>query len=189
METQYVHAFDEVETSPGLRPWDGSALPGVERSARRGLRTVSAVATRRHPEPAFAGLRERAGRVNLPAEALVPRPADTDAVTGAAVRTSYLTAYGALVEVGRLNLGDAVVIDAASSSVGLAAMQIANHLGAVPIAVTRSAVESAQLVQAGAAHVPAGDGDGTFGLADVVEAHRYLESNRQIGKIVVTVAH
>jgi NADPH:quinone reductase-like Zn-dependent oxidoreductase len=29
----------------------------------------------------------------------------------------------------------------------------------------------------------------TFDLADIVEAHRYLESNAQIGKIVVTVPH
>ena len=27
----------------------------------------------------------------------------------------------------------------------------------------------------------------TFPLKDIVEAHRYLESNQQIGKIVVTV--
>jgi len=27
----------------------------------------------------------------------------------------------------------------------------------------------------------------TFGFEEIIEAHRYLESNRQIGKIVVTV--
>ncbi|TDB73887.1 zinc-binding dehydrogenase [Micromonospora sp. KC721] len=31
--------------------------------------------------------------------------------------------------------------------------------------------------------------DRTFELADIVEAHRYLESNTQSGKIVVTVPH
>ncbi|TDC41520.1 zinc-binding dehydrogenase [Micromonospora sp. KC213] len=100
-----------------------------------------------------------ADRLNVPAAALVPRPADMDAVTGAAVWTSYLTAYGALVEVGQVNAGDAVAITAASSSVGLAAVQIANHLGAVPIAVTRTATKSAHLLQAGAAHVIARDTD------------------------------
>jgi hypothetical protein len=30
--------------------------------------------------------------------------------------------------------------------------------------------------------------DRTFPLAQIVEAHRYLESNQQIGKVVVTVA-
>lgn len=65
-----------------------------------------------------------------------------DAVTGAALWTSYLTANGALVEVGRLDPGDTVLITAASSSVGLAAIQIANHLGAVPVAVTRTAAKA-----------------------------------------------
>jgi NADPH:quinone reductase-like Zn-dependent oxidoreductase len=37
--------------------------------------------------------------------------------------------------------------------VGLAAIQIANHVGAVPIAVTRTAVKDAALRTAGAAHV------------------------------------
>ncbi len=31
--------------------------------------------------------------------------------------------------------------------------------------------------------------DRTFDLADIVEAHRYMESNHQVGKIVVTVQH
>ncbi|MDP4505812.1 zinc-dependent alcohol dehydrogenase family protein [Nonomuraea turcica] len=227
-----------------------------------------------------------ADRVNVPAQSLLPRPAPVDAITGAALWTTYLTAYGALVEVGRTNPGDSVVITAASSSVGLAAIQIANHLGAVPIAVTRTAAKSTRLLQSGAAHVIAADEgdlvsrvhavtdgkgarivfdavggpglselaetvaadgllivygrldprpaplpmnwpiavhgfnvdlitadpdrmsrarafmeaglrtgtlkpaiDRTFDLADIVEAHRHLESNTQIGKIVVTVQH
>ncbi|NUR92244.1 MAG: zinc-binding dehydrogenase, partial [Nonomuraea sp.] len=31
--------------------------------------------------------------------------------------------------------------------------------------------------------------DRTFDLADIVQAHRHLESNTQLGKIVVTVQH
>ncbi|MFI6483862.1 zinc-dependent alcohol dehydrogenase family protein [Nonomuraea sp. NPDC050663] len=227
-----------------------------------------------------------ADRVNVPARALLPRPATMDAITGAALWTTYLTAYGALVEVGRTDPGDAVVITAASSAVGLAAIQIANHLGAVPVAVTRTAAKAARLLQAGAAHVVAADEgdvagrvraltggkgartvfdavggsglaelaqtvadggllivygwldarpaplpmnwplnihgfavdsvtadparmararafveaglragtlnpaiDRTFDLADIAEAHRHMESNDQLGKIVVTVRH
>jgi hypothetical protein len=66
---------------------------------------------------------------------------------------SYLTAYGALVEVGQVQPGEEVVITAASSSVGLAAIQIANQLGAVPIAVTRTPAKAERLRAAGAAHV------------------------------------
>ena len=39
----------------------------------------------------------------------------------------YLTAYGALIDIAGLTEGDTIVIPAASSSVGLAAIQIANH--------------------------------------------------------------
>jgi NADPH:quinone reductase-like Zn-dependent oxidoreductase len=31
--------------------------------------------------------------------------------------------------------------------------------------------------------------DRTFELSEIVEAHRYLESNAQVGKIVVNVPH
>ncbi|GAA4636059.1 zinc-dependent alcohol dehydrogenase family protein [Actinoallomurus vinaceus] len=99
-------------------------------------------------------------RVNVAARNLLRRPDSVDAVTGAAVWLSYLTAYGALVEVGGMRPGDEVVITAASSSVGVAAIQIANHLGAVPIAVTRTAAKADRLLRAGAAHVlPMDEGD------------------------------
>ncbi|MFI6910180.1 zinc-dependent alcohol dehydrogenase family protein [Nonomuraea sp. NPDC050394] len=96
-------------------------------------------------------------RITISVRSLLPRPPGVDAVTGAAVWTTQLTAYGALMEVGRMNPGDAVVITAASSAVGLAAIQLANHLGAVPIAVTRTAAKAERLRRAGAAHVLAAD--------------------------------
>ncbi len=223
----------------------------------------------------------------VPASTLLPRPADMDALTGAAVWLSYLTAYGALVEVGKVAPGDHVVVTAASSSVGVAAIQIVAALGGVPVAVTRSADKEAQLRAAGAAHVVVADGgpdvaakvrevtgdagarivldsvagpgladlatlvarggtlivygwldprpaplprnwplniwgyalyalvedpealrrgqafvhaglrdgtlapliDRTFDLEEIVEAHRHMEANGQVGKIVVTVRH
>lgn len=66
-----------------------------------------------------------------------------------------LTAYGALVDIARLARGEHVVITAASSSVGLAAIQIANRIGAIPIAVTRTSRKAQALREAGAAHVVA----------------------------------
>jgi len=65
----------------------------------------------------------------------------------------YLTAYGALIEIGKLAKGDAAVITAASSSVGLAAIQIVNDLGAVSIAATRTNAKRDALIKAGAKHV------------------------------------
>ncbi|MFE9424029.1 zinc-dependent alcohol dehydrogenase family protein [Kitasatospora sp. NPDC006697] len=93
----------------------------------------------------------------VPAAALVKLDEEVDFETGAAVWMAYLTAYGALVDIAGLGKGDTVLIPAASSSVGLAAIQIANQLGAVPIATTRTAAKKAALEQAGAAAVVATD--------------------------------
>ncbi|MDT0345370.1 zinc-dependent alcohol dehydrogenase family protein [Streptomyces litchfieldiae] len=231
-----------------------------------------------------------AERAIVPARALLPRPDSIGAIEGAAVWMPYVTAYGALVEVGGMRPGDTVVLNAASSSVGLAAIQVADRVGATPIALTRTADKKDRLLKEGAAEVivtesedvtervlaatggrgaefvfdaVAGPGlrelagvvapggthlvygalsgeptpypgielgmpalniraysmhetttrperlrraaafvasglrsnafrpvvDRTFELSEIVEAHRYLESNAQIGKIVVTVPH
>jgi NADPH:quinone reductase-like Zn-dependent oxidoreductase len=200
----------------------------------------------------------------------------------------YLTAYGALVMHGKIAKGDFVLITAASSSVGIASIEITKAEGAISIAATRTSKKKAELLAAGADHViateeedlaarvneisggkgarivfdpiggkgiealaaaasfggtifeygalaagptpfplfaalgkglavrgytlfelvanpgalakakryvfdhlAAGDFkphiDKTFPLSQIVEAHRYMETNRQIGKIVVTV--
>ena len=65
----------------------------------------------------------------------------------------YATAYGALVDIGKLKKRDTVLIPAASSSVGLAAIQITNLIGAKPIALTRTSEKRQALLDAGAAHV------------------------------------
>jgi NADPH:quinone reductase-like Zn-dependent oxidoreductase len=223
--------------------------------------------------------------VNLPGLMVMPRPPELEAVPAAALWVAYLTAYATLVEVGQAKAGDYVLITAATSSVGLAAIQIANHIGAIPIAVSRTSHKSEQLLKAGAAHVLSNDDgnvverareisgrgvqiildavggpgtadiaqaaetagllvvygfldprpilfprnwplrmygfnvehvaadpeimaraaqfigsgamsgalvptvDRTFELADIAEAHRYVESNQQVGKVVVTVQH
>lgn len=66
----------------------------------------------------------------------------------------YLTAF-AIVEVAKVSIGDYVLIPAASSSVGLAAIQLANWAGAVPIAATRHSDKAAALRTHGAPHVVA----------------------------------
>ena len=225
---------------------------------------------------------------NAPARAVVKHPGSLSFEAASAAWMQYVTAYGVLVDIAGLTKGDALVIPAASSSVGLAAIQIANKVGATPIALTRGSSKRQALLDAGAVHVIATeeqdlvegilaltDGKGarvvfdpvggptfaklaratarlgilllygalspeptplplfnvlgrwttirgyvmmeitgdparlekavsfinegladgslrpiiarTFPLDDIVEAHRYLESNQQIGKVVVTV--
>jgi NADPH:quinone reductase-like Zn-dependent oxidoreductase len=93
--------------------------------------------------------------VTVPAELAVKHPPTLGWDAAAASWMQYLTAYGALIDLARLGRGEPVVITAASSSVGLAAIQIANRLGAIPIAVTRSSRKAKALHEAGAAHVVA----------------------------------
>jgi NADPH:quinone reductase-like Zn-dependent oxidoreductase len=99
----------------------------------------------------------------VPAAAVLHRPEGTGAVEGAAVWMPYLTAYGALVETGGMRPGDTVVINAASSSVGLAAIHLAERIGATPIALTRTAAKKDALLKEGAAAVVVTD---TEGVAD-----------------------
>lgn len=89
----------------------------------------------------------------VPASAVLKRLPGLAAVEAAAIWMQYLTSYGALIDIGHLTKGDAVVVTAASSSVGLAAIQIANLVGAIPIATTRTNAKKAALRQAGASHV------------------------------------
>ncbi|MBU6269579.1 MAG: zinc-binding dehydrogenase [Sphingomonadales bacterium] len=97
-----------------------------------------------------------ADTILYPADMLVPVAPTQSLVEAAASWMQYGTAY-ALIEVGQIGPGDAVVINAASSSVGLAAIAIANECGAVPIAVTRGRDKQAALRAAGAAHVIVSD--------------------------------
>jgi NADPH:quinone reductase-like Zn-dependent oxidoreductase len=71
----------------------------------------------------------------------------------ASVWTSYLSMYGLLVDLAKVRVGQYVLINAASSSAGLATIQLANVIGAIPIAITRSASKKNTLLKAGAAHV------------------------------------
>ncbi|MBZ9809123.1 zinc-dependent alcohol dehydrogenase family protein [Mesorhizobium sp. ESP-6-2] len=91
--------------------------------------------------------------VTYPAGLVVKNPISLDWQTAAAMWMPYLTAYGALIDIARLRNEDFVVITAASSSVGLAAIQIANSVGATAIAVTRTSTKKQALLGAGAAEV------------------------------------
>ncbi|WP_371778090.1 zinc-dependent alcohol dehydrogenase family protein [Streptosporangium subroseum] len=98
-----------------------------------------------------------AERAIVPATALLHRPDHVDAVSGAAVWMPYLTAYGAMVEVGRMRAGDVAVVNAASSGVGLAAIHTAIRVGAAPVAITRTRAKKQQLIAEGAAEVIVSD--------------------------------
>ncbi|HET6971856.1 MAG TPA: alcohol dehydrogenase catalytic domain-containing protein, partial [Phenylobacterium sp.] len=94
------------------------------------------------------------GEVSLaPARAAVKIPDGVDFVEAAATWSAFGTAWGGLVSVGALKASQTVLISAASSSVGLAAIQVANRLGARPVALTRTMEKAKALVDHGAAAV------------------------------------
>ncbi|MEO8439934.1 MAG: zinc-dependent alcohol dehydrogenase family protein [Spartobacteria bacterium] len=89
----------------------------------------------------------------VPEAAVAKRPGSLSWEEAAAVWMQFATAYGALIDIAELKAGEAVIIPAASSSVGLAAIQIANMIGATSIALTRTGEKVRALKDAGAAHV------------------------------------
>jgi NADPH:quinone reductase-like Zn-dependent oxidoreductase len=89
----------------------------------------------------------------VPDYAVVRQPKALSFTEAASVWMMFVTAYGALIEDAKVTKGDFILIPAASSSVGLAAIQIANYAGATTIALTRSSTKKQQLLDAGAAHV------------------------------------
>ena len=95
----------------------------------------------------------------VPAYALGEYPAKLTPVQAAAIWMQYLTAWGALVHLGGVKAGDFVSIPAASSSVGLAAIQIVRDAGATAIAVTRTGAKREELLSLGAQHVIASEED------------------------------
>jgi NADPH:quinone reductase-like Zn-dependent oxidoreductase len=89
----------------------------------------------------------------VPAVGLAEYPATLSYEEGTAIWMQYLTAYGGLIMLGHLTKGDFALITAASSSVGIAAIEIAKAEGAISIAVTRTAAKKAALLKYGADHV------------------------------------
>jgi NADPH:quinone reductase-like Zn-dependent oxidoreductase len=106
--------------------------------------------------------------VTVPADRVIARPEGLTAEEAAAIWVAFSTAYGALIETAGMRPGDRVLVTAASSAVGRAAIQIARQIGATPIALTRGggAGKRDELLAAGAAAVIATDEE------DVAEAVR-----------------
>lgn len=91
--------------------------------------------------------------VVVPAANVYPRPRHLSSAQAAALPMASLTAWRALVTRGRLEHGETVVVGAASSGVGSAAVQIAASLGARVVAVTAGSDKAAAALRLGATHV------------------------------------
>jgi NADPH:quinone reductase-like Zn-dependent oxidoreductase len=89
----------------------------------------------------------------VPASALAIYPEKLTPEEGTSIWMQYLTAYGALIAHAQIRKGDFVVITAASSSVGIAAIEMVKAEGATSIATTRTSKKKATLIDVGATHV------------------------------------
>jgi NADPH:quinone reductase-like Zn-dependent oxidoreductase len=68
----------------------------------------------------------------VPDHAVVKHPESLSFAEAASVWMMFITAYGALIFDAQVKAGDHVILPAASSSIGLAAIQLANYAGATP---------------------------------------------------------
>lgn len=80
-------------------------------------------------------------------------PADLDLTAAATVPVAFLTAWYAIVELGRARAGETILIHGAAGGVGLAAIQIAHCLGLNVIATVGSEEKRAYLQMLGVKHI------------------------------------
>ena len=94
-----------------------------------------------------------AERVRVHENLVLPIPDGMAFTEAAAVPEAFLTAYEALFNAAELAPGERVLIHAAGSGVGIAALQIARELGAQALCTLRSENKAARVKDLGAAHV------------------------------------
>jgi putative PIG3 family NAD(P)H quinone oxidoreductase len=82
-----------------------------------------------------------ARRITVHERELVAVPAGVSLVDAAAIPEVFWTAWDALVRQARLGAGETVLVHAATSGVGTAALQIARVVGARPLGTARSAAK------------------------------------------------
>ncbi|ELS6682438.1 zinc-dependent alcohol dehydrogenase family protein [Salmonella enterica] len=87
--------------------------------------------------------------VSIPAHFLVHKPDSLSWEEASSIWMQYLTAYGGVINAGELRKGQSILVTAASSSVGLAAVQIAQAAGARVIATTLTRDKKERLLALG----------------------------------------
>jgi NADPH:quinone reductase-like Zn-dependent oxidoreductase len=91
-----------------------------------------------------------ADAVWVPARNLVPKPESMTFVQAACLPTAWLTAYKMLVRKGRVQSGNAVLVQGAGGGVATAAVVLAQALGARVYATSRSDAKREQVASLGA---------------------------------------
>lgn len=90
--------------------------------------------------------------ISVPVNQVFPRPRALSALEAAALPVNYFTAWQLIVVMGGLKRGETVLIHSAGGGVGIAATQIARHIGATIIG-TASAGKHDELRASGVDHL------------------------------------
>jgi synaptic vesicle membrane protein VAT-1 len=88
----------------------------------------------------------------VPLQQVFPRPSSMSALEAAALPVNYFTAWQLVVVMGGLKPGETVLVHSAGGGVGIAAIQIAKHIGATVIG-TASASKHSELRALGVDHL------------------------------------
>lgn len=143
---EVLQSRGEYQLKPDLPFVPGSEVAGTVRSAPEG--SSLQVGQRVVAFPGLGGFAE----VAAVTEAMVfPLPERMSFTQGAALPMNYLTMHFGLVQRGRLQEGETVLVHGAAGGVGTAAVQLAAALGARVIAVT-STQDKAEVARAAGAH-------------------------------------
>lgn len=119
--------------------------------------------------------------VAVPGRNLLPKPEGLSFEDAASVPLVFLTAWHMLVARARLRSGEWVLVRAAGSGVGSAALQIAGMLGATVVAEARSREKTDRAAALGAAHVIDSSSQ------DVLEELRKLTAKRGVDVVIDSV--
>ncbi len=114
----------------------------------------------------------------VPAGNIVAAPANLDDAHAAASLLAFMTAWQMVVRKARVAPGDVVVIHAAGSGVGVAAIQIAKLYGARVIATAGTADKVARARELGADHGI------DYSTADIVATSRQLTGKRGVDAVI-----
>jgi len=147
------NAYLQEATFPATLGYEGAGIVAAVGSAVTGFQKGDAVSV--IPSSDMRRWSTYGELANIPASLVVKHPANISMEEAAASWMQYVTAWGALIDQAKLSAGDFVIVTAASSSVGLAAFQIARMVGATVIATTRTSAKRPALLDAGAHYVVA----------------------------------
>ncbi len=163
MEDRYSYSFSSFPARIGME------AAGIVEATGPGVDDIE-IGARYSTLPHFYDNRGASGEsLVVSARYLTPAPANLSAVESASIWMQYLTAYYPVVELAKAAPGRVILVTAATSTAGTAALEIGRKCGATMIGTTRYEYNRDYLMEAGADHVIVTGAD-SDGFADELKA-------------------